>query len=196
MFIRPLIGRLAIALFGWKPEGELPKDPRFVLVAAPHTSNWDFFFFMALAWVYRIQPNWMGKEELFAGWRRPMMRALGGVAVKRDRRNNLVRQMAEEFAKAKKLILTVPAEGTRKKGEYWKSGFYRIAEAAQVPIVLGFLDYRRKRGGFGPSFIPGGNIKADMDCLRAFYKDIQGKFPEKFTIPRLREEELPVPVAG
>ncbi len=198
MFIRPLIGRLATALFRWKPEGELPKDPRFVLIAAPHTSNWDFFFFLTIAWGhYKVQPNWMGKAELFKGWRGPIMRALGGVSVKRDRRNNLVQQLAEKFATAQKLILTVPAEGTRGKREYWKSGFYRIAEGAQVPIVPGFLDYARRRGGFGPSFVPTGDMTADMDRLRAFYKDVQGKFPEKFTLPRLPEEDgLPVPSAG
>lgn len=198
MIIRPLIGRLATALFRWKPEGSLPSDPRFVLIAAPHTSNWDFFFFLAISWGhYKVQPNWMGKAELFRGWRGPIMRALGGVSVKRDRRNNLVQQLAEKFATSPKLILTVPAEGTRGKREYWKSGFYRIAEGAKVPIVPGFLDYARRRGGFGPSFVPTGDMKADMDRLRAFYKDIQGKFPEKFTLPRLPEEDgLSVPSAG
>ena len=198
MIIRPLIGRLATTLFRWKPEGSLPSDPRFVLIAAPHTSNWDFFFFLAISWGhYKVQPNWMGKAELFKGWRGPIMRALGGVSVKRDRRNNLVQQLAEKFATAQKLILTVPAEGTRGKRDYWKSGFYRIAEGAKVPIVPGFLDYARRRGGFGPSFVPTGDMKADMDRLRAFYKDIQGKFPEKFTLPRLPEEDgLPAPSAG
>lgn len=190
MIIRPLIGRLATALFGWKPEGSLPDDPRYVLIAAPHTSNWDFFFFLAISWGhYKVQPNWMGKAELFKGWRGPIMRALGGVSVQRDRRNNLVQQLAEKFAQAQKLILTVPAEGTRGKRDYWKSGFYRIAEGAKVPIVPGFLDYARRRGGFGPSFVPSGDVHADMDRLRAFYKDIKGKFPEKFTLPRLPEED-------
>lgn len=192
MRIRPWIGRIVLRIYGWAPEGELPTERRFVLVAAPHTTNWDLLFFLALAWVYGVHPNWMGKHTLFKPPWGTIMRLLGGVPVRRDRRNDLVKQMADIFVEAaaagRNLILTIPPEGTRGGGTHWKSGFYRIAEAAGVPIVLGFLDYARRRGGFGPSFVPSGDVRADMDRVRAFYAEIKGKFPEHFTPPLLREE--------
>ena len=131
----------------------------------------------------------MGKHTLFKppfGW---FMRWMGGVAVDRRANHNVVDQMAKELRERESLILAVPAEGTRKYVDYWKSGFYYIAQQAGVPIILGFLDYEKKVGGFGPALMPSGDIRADMDKIREFYKDIKGKRPEYFGRIRLRAEE-------
>jgi 1-acyl-sn-glycerol-3-phosphate acyltransferase len=186
------VSRFLAALFlrlrGWKAEGAIPAASKYVLIAAPHTTNWDLFYFLALAQVMGLKVRWMGKQSLFRGPMGTVMRALGGIPIRRERSGNLVSQIADAFASADDLVVTVPAEGTRSYVAHWKSGFYHIALAAQVPIVLGYLDYARKRGGLGPEVIPTGNIREDMDEVRAFYGDIQGKYPQKFGAIRLKEE--------
>ena len=114
---------------------------------------------------------------------------LGGLPVRRDRRENLVSNLASLFEEYEELGLVVPAVGTRGHVEHWKSGFYHIAREADVPIVMSFLDYERRRGGFGPALMPSGDVKRDMDQVRAFYADKVGKYPEKFGPVQLREEE-------
>lgn len=183
------IARAFLKLTGWKTEGEKPQARRFVLIAAPHTSNWDLVYLLALSQIFGIRVSWMGKDTLFKpplGW---LMRAVGGIPVVRHKRGNLVAQAAQRFAEAEDLALVVPAEGTRGAVEYWKSGFYHIARTADVPIVLGYLDYARKRGGFGPSLRATGDVRKDMEQIRAFYADKVGKYPEDFAEPRLREED-------
>jgi 1-acyl-sn-glycerol-3-phosphate acyltransferase len=173
---------------GWKPEGARPGFDHFVLIAAPHTSNWDLAYLLALAEVFDIRVSWMGKHVLFRaplGW---VMRRVGGIPVYRHQRGNLVAQMAEEFGRHESLALVVPAEGTRDYVPHWKSGFYHIARAANVPIACGYLDYARKRGGFGLCLMPTGDTVADMDEIRDFYCDKVGKYPEKFGEIRLKEE--------
>jgi len=117
------------------------------------------------------------------------MRALGGIPVRRDKRENLVESLAALFEEYEDLALVVPAEGTRHHVDYWKSGFYHIARTANVPIVMSYLDYTEGRGGFGPAFYPSGDVRKDMDAIRAFYDGKQGKFPELFGHIRLREED-------
>lgn len=169
-------------------EGEIPAASKYVLIAAPHTTNWDLFYFLAIAQVMRVRVSWMGKQSLFRGPMGTIMRALGGIPIRRDRRGNMVDQMAEAFASRDSLVLTVPAEGTRSYVAHWKSGFYQIALAAGVPIVLGYLDYERKCGGLGPEVIPTGDVREDMNEIRDFYSNIRGKYPEKFGAVRLKEE--------
>ncbi len=183
-----LVARCFLWCTGWRPEGGRPLEPRFVLIAAPHTSNWDLAYLLALATVYRIRVSWMGKHVLFRpplGW---LMRRAGGIPVERHRRGNLVSQMADEFRKRDTLALVVPAEGTRGYVAHWKSGFYHIARKAEVPIVMGYLDYKRKRGGFGAALYPTGNLRDDMDEIRDFYADKVGRFPEQVGEIRLKEE--------
>lgn len=187
--VKRWIGRAYLQACGWEQEGPRPTPESFVLIAAPHTSNWDLPFTLAFSAVYDLPIRWAGKHTLFAppfGW---FMRALGGIPIRRDRRENRVDQLAGLFAEHPGLVLTVPAEGTRSRTEYWKSGFYHIAAKAQVPIVCGYLDYARKRGGFGFVLEPSGDLRADMDRIRAFYADKTGKYPELFGPVRLREEE-------
>lgn len=182
------LAKLFLRLRGWQAEGEIPAASKYVLIAAPHTTNWDLFYFLAIAQVMGVEVHWMGKQSLFRGPMGTIMRALGGIAIRRERSGNRVNQIAETFASADSMVITVPAEGTRSYVPHWKSGFYQIALAAKVPIVLGYLDYARKRGGLGPELIPTGNVREDMDEVRAFYSDIQGKYPQKFGEIRLKEE--------
>lgn len=165
--------------------------PVCVLVAAPHTSNWDFILMLAMAWQSDLSPRWLGKQEMFAGPLRFLFRALGGVPVDRENPGSLVADVSAHAGAATSLALVVPAEGTRAKGEYWKSGFYRIATDAGIPIVLCYLDGPSRTGGFGPVIHPTGEVKADMDLIRAFYADKGGVKPEHKTTPRLRDEESP-----
>jgi 1-acyl-sn-glycerol-3-phosphate acyltransferase len=160
-----------------------------VLIAAPHTSNWDLAYLLALAAAFDLRVSWMGKHALFRpplGW---LMRLAGGIPIVRHRRGGMVEQAASRLSCADKLVLVVPAEGTRKRVTHWKSGFYHIARTAKVPIVLGYLDYRRRRGGFGPSIEATGDIRADMDKIRAFYADKVGRYPDQFGEVRLAEED-------
>ena len=167
-----------------------------MLVAAPHTSNWDFFLMLAMAWQSGLAPRWLGKQEMFAGPLRFVFRPLGGVPVDRDDPKTLVADLAAHAGAATSLALVVPAEGTRAKGDHWKSGFYRIAQQAEIPIVLSYLDGPSRTGGFGPAIRPSGDVAADMDVIRAFYADKGGVKPANKTTPRLREEAAaPVPPA-
>jgi 1-acyl-sn-glycerol-3-phosphate acyltransferase len=182
------LGRLWLWIFGWKVHGEALTYRKFVLIAAPHTSNWDFPFMLATAYVMRARISWFGKHTLFIppwGW---LMRKLGGIPVDRRAPQSLVMQMAEKFKRSDDLILAVPPEGTRSKVALWRSGFYHIASESQVPIGLGYLDYDRKLCGIGMFVIPSGNIEADMNLIRGFYSGIRGKHPDLETPPRLREE--------
>jgi len=186
--LRRAIARAFLRLAGWSLEGELPAARGYVLIAAPHTTNWDLLYFLACAWAFGISPSWMGKRTLFRGPLGPVMRALGGIPVERSRPGGLVGQMAQAFERDPDLVLTVPPEGTRARAVCWKSGFYQIARAARVPIAMGFLDYTRRCGGVGPVLVPSDDLRGDMDAIRAFYADKRGKYPERFGDVRLIEE--------
>lgn len=182
------VARAFLKLTGWEGEGFRPAEPRFVLIAAPHTTNWDLAYLLAFAVLFDVRITWMGKHVLFQpplGW---LMRAVGGMPVVRSKRGDLVEQLVKEFETRETLALVVPAEGTRAYTPYWKSGFYHIARGANVPIVMGYLDYARRRGGFGAAVIPTGDVRADMDEIRDFYEDIAGKYPDRFGRPQLKEE--------
>ena len=180
--VRTLVRWLALLVFkcaGWTSEGRKPDLPRYVIIAAPHTSNWDFIFTLCLASIYHLNAVIMMKDAWFRWPLGPLFRWLGALPIDRSRANNVVGQSIERFHRRDRLVLVVPPSGTRKRVMYWKSGFYHIANGAGVPIVLGFLDYRRKVGGFGPIVLPTGDIEADMALIRTFYRDICGKYPLK-----------------
>ncbi len=188
--MRYLLGSLWLRLFGWRLIGLNPLPPKLVLIAAPHTSNWDLPHMIGAAFVLRAKIYWLGKDaifrnRLFGRW----MKALGGIPIVRGTRGNTVALIAERFRNTSSLILAVPPEGTRSRCEFWRSGFYHIAVAAEVPIGLGFLDYSRRRLGVAELFEPSGNVGIDMDRLREFYGQMRGKYPDKAGTPRLREEK-------
>lgn len=160
-----------------------------MLIAAPHTSNWDLAYLLAFAELFGVRVSWLGKHTLFRPPLGFLMRRAGGIPVVRHQRGALVEQAAQLFAERDELALVVPAEGTRSAAAHWKSGFYHIARSAGVPIVCGYLDYARRRGGFGPTIVPTGDVAADMDRVRAFYADKTARYPEKFGPVRLREED-------
>jgi 1-acyl-sn-glycerol-3-phosphate acyltransferase len=178
-----------LRLGGWTIEGERPEHARFVLIAAPHTSNWDFLYMLAFAAIFEVKVRWLGKHSLFfppVGW---ILSALGGIPVVRHKNSNVVTDMVAVFNSKSELVLAIPTEGTRTRVDYWKSGFYHIATGAGVPIVPSYLDYGQKRGGFGPALTPSGDIGADMAYFRQFYAPMEGKFPNKVGPIRLREED-------
>jgi 1-acyl-sn-glycerol-3-phosphate acyltransferase len=189
MRLRKLIGQGFLRATGWKPEGAPPERRRFVLIAAPHTSNWDLAYLLALGEAYDLRISFMMKHTIFRGPFGPLFKSLGGIPIYRHKRGDLVKQMVEAFGERDEFVLVVPSEGTRSRVDYWKSGFYHIAREANVPIVLGYLDYARRRGGFGPALEPSGNVREDMDVIRDFYADKNGLHPELFAEPRMREED-------
>lgn len=189
--MKKLLARLYLKAIGWTPTENHVTHKKFVLLAAPHTSNWDLPTMLALGWHYGLTIGWIGKHTLFnhpLGW---FMKWLGGIPVDRSAPQGLTAQMAEVYRKADSLIVAVPPEGTRGRAEYWKSGFLQIARAADVPIVLGALDYATKSGGFGPVLDPHQDVGRLMDQVREFYADKRGKFPENFGPVRLKAEEIP-----
>lgn len=162
---------------GWRVEGAMPPNTaKSVLIAAPHTSNWDLPYTLMVCFVLRLTPYWMGKASIFRAPFGGVMRWLGGIPVDRSKSNNLVAASAEAIRAADfSLQLIVPPQGTRSETRQWKTGFYYIAQAAQVPIVLAYMDYANKRSGLGPMFVPTGDLAADMATIQAFYAPFKGK---------------------
>jgi 1-acyl-sn-glycerol-3-phosphate acyltransferase len=182
------LARALLKLGGWQLEGEVPDTGAYVLIAAPHTSNWDFVWTMSAAAALGVKLNWMGKHTLFKPLVGSLFKLSGGIPIRRDEAGNRVTLIAQQLREASAMVLLVPAEGTRSRTDYWKSGFYHIAGAADVPIVLGFLDYAGRRVGFGPTLLPSGDLGRDMNTIRGFYSDCVGKYPEKSGPIRLKEE--------
>ena len=167
---------------GWKVEGHLPSDSRrSVLIAAPHTSNWDLPYTLMVAFVLGLDVRWMGKHTLFKFPFGGVMRWLGGIPVNREQSNNLVAASAQSLVAAvEPFQLVVPPEGTRSKTRYWKTGFYYIAQTAKVPIVMAYMDFAEKRTGLGPVFQPTGDVEQDMAAIKAFYAPFKGKNAQQF----------------
>jgi len=184
----PLLGRAFLRVMRWRPGGEAPTMAKCVLIAAPHTSNWDFPITLALAVVFRVKLYWIGKKSIFRWPFGRFFRWLGGIPIDRGRAGTVVMQAVRAFKNSESLVIAMAPEGTRGKVNVWKKGFYAIATAAEVPIVMGFLDYGRKVGGFGPTLMPTGDIDADMATIREFYSGVTAKYPEKTGLAQVREE--------
>lgn len=184
------LASLALRLAGWRFEGELPPDRKYIVLAVPHTSNWDGLLLVALARSIRLPMAWMIKAEWVRGPMGVILRRLGAVAIDRDRAGDIVGQMVEELSRRDEMVLVIPPEGTRGRAEHWKSGFYRIAVGAGVPVVPGYLDFGRKRAGFGPALTMTGDVDADMARIRGFYAEQAptAYAPDDFGPIRLREE--------
>jgi 1-acyl-sn-glycerol-3-phosphate acyltransferase len=187
-------GRLAgwiLRRCGWTIVGGKPAVPRYVLVAAPHSSNWDGVVMLLVARALEVRLGWLGKRELFRGPLGPLMRALGGIPVDRRAAHGLVPATAEAFRGRDTLALAIAPDGTRAYREHWKSGFYHIALSANVPLVLGFLDWGTRRTGVGPTLRLSGDVRADMERIRSFYEGMRGRHPDQTSRVRLREEDAP-----
>lgn len=168
------VAALLLALLGWRVVGALPRQQKYVLIGAPHTSNWDFPLMLLAVLKIGMDVHWLGKSTLFKAPFRSLMQWLGGIPVDRSKSNNLVTQLIELFRERDDLVLLIPPEGTRKKVERWKSGFYYVASGASVPILLGFLDASRKELGFGPMFDTTGDYETDLREIQKFYADKRG----------------------
>jgi 1-acyl-sn-glycerol-3-phosphate acyltransferase len=164
---------------GWKAVGAPPADGRCVIIAAPHTSNWDFLYYLGLTHALGIKAHFMAKNTLFRWPMGRFMRDMGGVAVDRSGGHNYVQAMIDEFARRDRFMLTIAPEGTRGAVRQWRTGFYHIAVGAKVPMVCGLMDYGTKTGGLGPAIMPTGDYKADMEKIAGFYRSVTPKHPEK-----------------
>lgn len=184
------VAKASLRLAGWKYEGPVPPEKKYVALAVPHTSNWDAMLLVMLVRSIGLDMQWMLKDAWVRGPLRPVMRAAGAIAIDRSRSRNVVDQMIEQFRSHHALVLGIPPEGTRSRAEYWKSGFYHIALGANVPVVPGYLDFGRKRAGLGPAITLTGDVRKDMDEIRAYYAKRNAKAydPSKFGPIRLREE--------
>ncbi len=170
-----------LKLFGWKTLENIPGEKKYVVVVAPHTSNWDFVWGQLFYFSLGIRARIMIKKELFYFPLGNMLRALGGVPVDRSGDTDIVDQMIRELSINDSFILVLTPEGTRSRAAVWKTGFHRIARGADVPVVLGFIDYKRKELGTAGFFYPSGDVEADMNRIKKFYENITPRYPEKFT---------------
>ncbi|MBC53748.1 MAG: glycerol acyltransferase [Gammaproteobacteria bacterium] len=167
-----------LALMGWRAIGKPLQDQRFVLIGAPHTSNWDFPLMLMVVLKLELKPHWMGKHSLFMFPFGGLMRWLGGIPIDRRSHHGIVDQVAAQYQQNPQLVVLVPPEGTRKKVQAWKTGFYHIANNAGVPILMGYLDVSRKEAGLADFFYPTGDVDADIKKIRAFYATKRGIRPE------------------
>ena len=165
---------------GWKAEGEIPSDiKKYILLAAPHTSNWDFFYGRLFFLMKGIPLKFFIKKEWYFFPFNYLFKALGGVPINRGTSENLTDQIAQVFNNYEELAIMIPPEATRSYNPNWKKGFYYISQKAKVPIVLGYIDYENKIGGFGPIFHITDDVDKDIESIKDFYKGIKGKFPEQ-----------------
>ena len=170
-------------LLGWKISGQIPPAvKKAVIIVAPHTSLWDFVYGRLAFWVLGIDVRFMINEKYFfppLGW---LLRALGGQPVKQTRPTRLLREIFGHFKNSKSYYLVITPEGTRQHVSRWKKGFYQIAMENKVPVVMAFIDYKKKKGGIGPLFYPTGDFDKDMKEMEKFYRQFHAKHPERYNL--------------
>ena len=172
------ISQIILKLMGWQLDETLPELRRYVMVGYPHTSNWDFIIAMLAKNALNLPLNWVAKHSIFWGPLRPFFIAMGGVPLNRDKSIGFVEKNIKLFSERKNFILAIMPEGTRSRHRRWKCGFYYIAHGAGVPVVLACLDYKNKKISVGKIIWTTGNIEADFEIIKAFYKGIKGLKPE------------------
>jgi len=172
------IARLLLRVAGWTPVGDPPDLDKAVFVAAPHTTNWDGFWLMVYKTALNIEVHFLAKHTLFWWPLGPVLRAMGAIPIDRTVRASTVQQVVDVFAERDNFWFALAPEGTRKWQAYWKSGFYRIAKSANVPIVLAFIDYKKKRLGIGITLPDNQTMEQDLQVMREFYAPFSGRRPE------------------
>jgi len=172
------LARCIVRISGWTMVGEIPALKKAVFIAAPHTSNWDGFWLLVYKVAIDVDVRFLAKDTLFWWPLGSILRALGAMPIDRSDATSIVSQLVDAFRTEEHLFLALAPEGTRKRMPYWKTGFYRIARAADVPIVLAFIDYRNRQMGIGPTLPDGRTIEEDLATIREFYSDFTGKRPE------------------
>ncbi|MEO9467610.1 lysophospholipid acyltransferase family protein [Parasphingorhabdus sp.] len=181
-WLSEIVRRFSVFVYkvnGWTAIQENPPPRKCVIIAAPHTSNWDFLYFFGLTNQLGIKSYWIGKNTLFKWPFGDMMRRLGGIPVDRSKSQNMVDAMVAEFEKRDDFILTIPPEGTRGSVRQWRTGFYYIAHKAKVPLIIGMMDYAKKSGGLGSQIEVTGDYEADMEKVSEFYHSVTPRYPEK-----------------
>ena len=175
--LTPILRAISIVILKilrWQTRGgELPHQ-KFVLIGAPHTSNWDFPLMLMVVLKLRLRVFWMGKHTLFPLPFSGFMKWLGGIPINRSASHNVVRETVRQFKENKDLVVLVPPEGTRSKVARWKTGFYHIANMAEVPILMGYVNAEKKEAGFADFFYPTGDVEGDLEKIREFYHPIKG----------------------
>ncbi|MFN8285415.1 MAG: lysophospholipid acyltransferase family protein [Chitinophagales bacterium] len=174
-----LLARFIFWVFGWKTEGKVPPLKKFVAIGAPHTSGWDVVFGLSAILLWDLKITFFGKQELFRFPLGNLLRYLGGVPVDRFSSHNMVDQAVKLFNERDEMILALAPEGTRAYVEKWRTGFYYIATQAKVPIVFGYIDFKRKVVGIGETFYPTGDIEKDIADIKNYFKQFVAKHPEK-----------------
>jgi 1-acyl-sn-glycerol-3-phosphate acyltransferase len=178
-FLFKTLAQWFVALMGWKAEGDLQLLPKkFVAILAPHTSNWDLLYAFGTIYALGIKFNWFGKKEAFRWPIGGLFKKLGGIPIERSARQNMVEQTVAFIRSRERVVIGIAPEGTRSNVNYWKTGFYRIAHLAAVPIAFAFLDYRRKVGGIGPLMETTGAIEEDLKVIRGYYKGVTARYPD------------------
>ncbi|MCB0422266.1 MAG: lysophospholipid acyltransferase family protein [Bdellovibrionales bacterium] len=183
------IGFIILKSIGWKADPRIPTLKKYVVIVYPHTSNWDFPIGMAYTFLKGHNLHWMGKNSLFKGFAGPIMRWLGGISINRKAAQNVVGQTVEKYNNSEELIVVIPPEGTRGAGNCWKSGFYRIARQANVPVVCAYIDYQSKMVGMGEVIELTGDEEADLHQIRQFYEGKVGLHPEDMAPICFKERE-------
>ncbi|MFQ5551831.1 MAG: lysophospholipid acyltransferase family protein [Gemmatimonadales bacterium] len=173
------IYRRVLGMMGWTVECNLPTESKYVIIGAPHTSNWDFVFMLLTRGALGIRPRWLGKHTLFRSILGPVMKWLGGIPVDRSAPHDLVAAVARIIESHDAICLIITPEGTRSNAPRWKTGFYHIAQAAKVPIAFGYIDFERRSCGIGRSLMPTGDIESDFAVIKRFYSRIVGRRPDK-----------------
>ena len=172
------IGRFGINISGWTIKGKIPDEERIVLIAAPHTSNWDFILAMLAIFGLNIKVRWLGKHSIFKPGFKKFFEWLGGIPVYRDNPSSLIENVVNIVKKEKSIVIAMTPEGTRKKVKRWKTGFLSIAEGANIPIMLLSWDYPTKTIQFGPMMTTSGNREQDLLDIQAHFRQFEGRRPE------------------
>ena len=178
--MKRLLSKFLFKLNGWKIVGPHSYPEKCLLIAAPHTSNWDFFIGRCYAYIIGIKPKYLGKSELFLPVLATLLKWNGGIPVYRNARNNVVEQVVNMFKATTQLHLGIAPEGTRTKVAKWKTGFYHIASAAKVPLLLFSMDYKKKEVGIITEFMTTGDFEKDILFIQQQYTNITGKIPENY----------------
>lgn len=190
--IKHYLARFIIKLMGWRVEGALPQGTdKVVLLGVPHTSAHDFHMMLLSAWYYKLNVKWVGKEKLFKPWLLGVLcRAMGGICVDRHRSSNSVERLAQVLNACKeRLCLVIAPNGSRKNTKGWRTGFYHIAQTAKLPIALGFLDYQQKILGVKHTFMPTGNLEADLQLIGTHYTGVMGRHTHLYCPVQLLPKE-------
>ena len=183
------LARWALGIAGWRLEGRAPAHPHCIIIGAPHTSNWDLALALLTGAGLGFRLRWLGKDSVFWEPLGSLLRWVGGIPVDRSSRTGLVQSLVARMKSEREFMLCIAPEGTRKYTDYWKSGFYRLALAAEVPVILGFDDYTKKIVGLGPAVHLTGDVETDMATIAAFYGDKRGRHPQNQGPVRLQRDE-------